>query len=565
MPNDLKEYIVSLKNFDDLESFYEDMETPGGNLYIPNRAVDLASRRPTSRNTHYMLTAEEANSLKNDPRVYDVELTPDEAGMIILPGWTQTSSNWAKSTAASSTHLNWGILRCYEGVNRPGWGADATQLQSGTVNISGSGKNVDVVIMDGHMDPNHPEFAANADGTGGSRVSQINWFTYKNYVNPSQVSNTYVYSPYVDPAYADDDGDGISDRTTDNNHGSHVASTACGNTLGWARDANFYNISPYSTNPNTYAGFSAYTHDYIRWAHILKPVNPNLGFKSPTIVNSSWGQYYVVPYTDITQIIFRGVTYTAPFTKAEVISYGIYVDSNDNAYVTTRISSYDIDINDCISYGIIYVASAMNNYAKIANVGDQDYNNNVIITGKNGGAPIYYNRGSSPSVSSNVICVGAIRSNTGSPPGADGKANFSNTGPRITIWAPGANIQGAVMTNTSAAADSRNGAYYLAKYSGTSMAAPQVTGLLACWLETNPRATQTEAIAFLQATGVANQIPATTGGITDYYDLQGAPNLYLAYQAQRQPTGNVYPKSNLKIRPSSGQTWPRPRIFRYGS
>jgi hypothetical protein len=57
----------------------------------------------------------------------------------------------------------------------------------------------------------------------------------------------------------------------------------------------------------------------------------------------------------------------------------------------------------------------------------------------------------------------------------------------------------------------------------------------------------------------------TSGGITDYYDLQGAPNLHMAYQAQRLSTGNTYPKSNLKIRPATGQVWPRPRIFRYGS
>ena len=29
--SELKEYIVTLKNRDDLDAFYEDMETPGGN------------------------------------------------------------------------------------------------------------------------------------------------------------------------------------------------------------------------------------------------------------------------------------------------------------------------------------------------------------------------------------------------------------------------------------------------------------------------------------------------------------------------------------------------------
>ena len=66
----MKEYIVTRHNREDLEDFYNDMETPGGDLYIPDRAVDLELRRPISRNTHYMLTEEEAQTLREDPRVW---------------------------------------------------------------------------------------------------------------------------------------------------------------------------------------------------------------------------------------------------------------------------------------------------------------------------------------------------------------------------------------------------------------------------------------------------------------------------------------------------------------
>lgn len=60
-----------------LDSLYDDMETPGGNLYIPDRAVDLVHRRAISRNTHYMLTDEEAAQVAGDPRVLACELSPD--------------------------------------------------------------------------------------------------------------------------------------------------------------------------------------------------------------------------------------------------------------------------------------------------------------------------------------------------------------------------------------------------------------------------------------------------------------------------------------------------------
>ncbi len=72
--SDLKEYIVTLKNKDDLDAFYEDMETPGGSLYIPNRAVECVNRREISRNTHYMLSDAEAEELKKDSRVMFAEL-----------------------------------------------------------------------------------------------------------------------------------------------------------------------------------------------------------------------------------------------------------------------------------------------------------------------------------------------------------------------------------------------------------------------------------------------------------------------------------------------------------
>ena len=48
----LREYIVTLYKYEDLDSFYEDMETPGGNLYIPSRAVELLLRRKNSRKNH---------------------------------------------------------------------------------------------------------------------------------------------------------------------------------------------------------------------------------------------------------------------------------------------------------------------------------------------------------------------------------------------------------------------------------------------------------------------------------------------------------------------------------
>ena len=63
--SETKEYVVTLRNRQDIDSFYEDMESTEGTLYIPNRKVDIANIREISRNTHYYLTDEEANLLKS--------------------------------------------------------------------------------------------------------------------------------------------------------------------------------------------------------------------------------------------------------------------------------------------------------------------------------------------------------------------------------------------------------------------------------------------------------------------------------------------------------------------
>ena len=172
----LKEWIVTLHKKEDLESFYEDMETPGGNLFIPNRAVEVANRRLISRNTHYMLTHDEAELIKSDDRVWDVELV-ELIEATIRPHYVINNGEFDKSWTDDASDINWGLLRHSEATNRSNWGDNGTSLVTTNLTVTASGKNVDVVIVDGHIDPAHPEFAVNSDGSGGSRVQQFNWFS----------------------------------------------------------------------------------------------------------------------------------------------------------------------------------------------------------------------------------------------------------------------------------------------------------------------------------------------------------------------------------------------------
>jgi hypothetical protein len=548
------EYVVTLHNKDDLESFYEDMETAGGTLYIPGRAVPVKERRPLSRNTHYMLTADEAEQLKGDSRVMHINLSIDELGWKISKKWTnsQTSSFWNKSNTVAPGQRNWGLLRCINRAQIANWGTNGTTNQTATIDTTSSGKNVDVVIVDGHIDPDHPEFAVNPSGSGGSRVVQYNWFDLTPQVTGG-AAGTYVYSPYVDPTYADSNEDGISDRTDDNDHGCHVAGTVAGNRQGWARDANIYNISPYSTAPTYTSNFI----DYIRAWHATKEINPITGLRNPTITNHSYGISTEIDITTITEIRYNGNTYSGPFSASTLINYGVYV-SGTTAYIPLRYQPLEQDLIDAMNDGIIVVGAAGNEYTKVSNFSvdlSDSYNNYV----SDGGFDYYYNRGSI-TAAAGVICVGAIGSTV-----AETKIDYSNCGPRVDLYAPGRLIMSSVQSTTGVySADNRNSSFYNTKQSGTSMASPQVAGVLACLAEQWPTMKQAQALAYLHQHCTYDQITDTGGGSADYTDIQGSTNRYLAYFKDRPDQGQVGPKINQGARPTSGQTWPRPKIYRYG-
>jgi hypothetical protein len=540
----MEDYVVTVKKGTDLDQFYSDMETPGGCDCIPEREVECCNRRPISRNTNYILSAEEAETLKNDSRVLDVVPQRVIDSVVIKPLWTQTSTDWDKSTSISSTNKNWALYRCITGSQSSNWGSNGTFDQSGTITTTSSGKNVDVVIVDGHLDESHPEFAVNEDGTGGSRVIEYNWYRHTSELGLG-ANGTYVYPS------------GSSLLNGDDNHGMHVAGTVCGNTQGWARDANIYSISPYASNPNTLA--ANYIFDYIRAWHNSKPINLLTGRKNPTILNNSWGSSYSIPRSGIT-VNYRGTDYSSP-TNTALISYGIREFDTNNVYVNAYLTSYIVDLEDSVDDGIIFVGAAGNEYTKIDVEGGIDFNNYVRYSGSN----YYYHRGSSNSSGSRTgvggqrlsVCVGALSSLVN-----ESKAVFSNSGPRVDIYAPGVNIISCLHTSgggVTVVNDPRNSSYKLGKYQGTSMASPQVCGVLACVLEQYPNMNQADVHEYLNQHSTKNQITSTNGGYSDNTDLQGSDNEYLFYKKERLEDGVSVPRYSYGSRRANenGIKYPR--------
>lgn len=909
-----QEYIVTVKNFNDLDAIYDEIETQGKSppTVELDRPVHCLHKKPTSRNTHYLLAEWEALELAKDPRILSVELAPhllgikpslsfDEQEIIaseenfdnsidITSSIQQTSSGWDKSSSTSNTMRNWALLRCSEGTQRSGWGGTGyegggtgTPSQTGTVTLSQIGRNVDVVICDENgIVWNHPEYAVNADGTGGTRTVQYNWFQHDPVVR-GQPAGTYSY------------GTGA--------HSTHVAGTVAGNTQGWARGANIYNIYYLAGDPGTGEWNFGYVMDYVREFHRTKSVNPTTGRKNPTIVNNSWGMS-IFPsewtFSDITAVTYRGVRYTpaagattytgysgvctsnqrlatllgeenfgnritttgpyippagfiaskpaswsqqgqqaylTQFTapdntytitvdgpadldlihnigvdsvsgqlslEGEIIIYDssstelarftggpvssanggtiefdiretyslpnnevytlIYntvytappgaqfatamsvtvitestpatatvtsitntllgaasltpsttptnvaentTNPNDDAYwalnlpfpieylgntystiyvstnhyltfgggsfnysslgpanpnlpkimwscadnsvqriyygtegiapnrtyrvrlegnastsgtlgnpgmvneyvfyeatpaqidlqlgvnnrkttssgfttnqlnqwgfiagqrIPSRVTALDVDLEDAYNEGIIQVGAAGNGRWKHDVPGGLDWDNTFEMANRYPGSvsqPYYYMRGTSPTANDNLtsgqydlpaICVGSVDTVS-----TDQKVIYSDCGPGVDIWAPGTYIISSLNSGVSDSRTPGGITYFLGKYSGTSMASPQVCGVIACALEKYPHWNQRQAKAYITGIAKSNQLTGTNGGPADGQDLQGAPNLFLYYKIERPTTGMAFPSLTNNPRPATGALYPRTRIRR---
>ena len=539
----MEEYVVTFKSGFDINQFYDEMETKGGTDTIPDREVICSERRPISRNTEYILTSDEAEILKTDDRIVDVvpKSILDQAQ--IRPTWTQTSTDWDKSSTAASTNRNWGLYRCINGSQISNWGSDNTSDASATITTTSSGKNVDFLLVDGHINPDHPEFAVNEDGTGGSRVQQFNWLSLTNQITGG-ANGTYTYRTGTDLNNSSD------------NHGMHVAGTVAGNTQGWARDANIYYLSPYDGQIA-----SSRLFEYVRAWHNQKSINPLTGRRNPTICNNSWSSTYTLTRSNVTLIMYRGVSDPSPFSDANLRSYGIRNFNATQIIVKEYSASNVADIEDCVDDGIIFVGAAANDSEKIDVQGGTDYDNYVFT----GGVAYYYHRGSwnSSAAKSGVggqrlsICVGALSALSN-----ESKATFSNCGPRVDLYSPGSNIISALHPaggGVTLVDDSRNSSYKLGKYNGTSMASPQVCGVIACLLEQYPNMNQSDVENYLNQHVKQNQMTTTSGGYTDDTDLQGSPNSYLFYKKERLETGISVPRNSYKSRnaTTSGVKYPR--------
>lgn len=553
-----KEYVVTLHRKEDLEQFYNEMQLTN---------FPLVLKRPLSRNTHYMMTEEQAEQLRQDPRVWGVEAVD---GFKIKPQivnnepYVKSGNFWKDDTQppanVSPNDFQWGHL--HVAGSQPQRGKNAFgPISSGwtyeqvneTVEIFNNGKHVDVVIVDDPVPYDSAEWYSPSSGT--TRFVQYQWFNEL---------NTLVGS-------IDDDGQTLPTGTitygtnaaTPQFHGIHVTGTACGQHYGWAREANIYNIAVTDTWPSGQQLGPLLIFDYLRAFHLNKAINPTTGKRNPTITNHSYGGIINMPgdsnltISSLTQVVYRGVVYNSSnpgpsgWTQAGVeADFGVRF--NLSAYPSYS-SAVAADVQDAIDDGVVVIGAAGNDNLLIAEVGDADYDNYITVSGV---GSFYYNRGGWPNTpDSGAINVGAL-----SKQGDFRRSTFTQFGPSIDVFSPGDNILSAY-GNTGGLNDSKYPAgNYFYPINGTSMASPQVCGVAACLASGKGRFTQNDLLGYLQRHSITGDMTfdISGGGYNDNTSRKGSPNTYLHIENPRSTSGYL---GEVRGQRTTGMTFPRRSMY----
>ena len=530
----MKEFIVVAKSEADIDSIHSELtrdtstDSSVDSNVVPDRAVGVANARlGNPRITHYYLTGNEAEKLAQDPRLEAVHLPPNPRSKVLHntiqtpKAYDQTPGNFARNSSTSQSSMTYNV----------NWGLRRTSLPGPEVKIGNTyfyeadGTGVDVVIIDDGVQPDHPEFITN---TGTSRFQQIDWYAATG-IPGTMPANHYKMNNY-----------------SDGEHGTHVATTVAGKTFGYAKNSRVYSIRIFGDYTQVIPDSDIF--DLVRIWHTRKPINPVTGVRRPTIVNMSFG--YAWYYNDgnfwnwynIKSVNYRGTLYNYPSGSYPNGNYGMV--TSYNARHGLIVPSVDAEVADAAAAGVIFVHAGGNYSHKIDKPGGVDYNNYYTVSSYFGGLippgqPIYYHRGGSPAMLDKGITVGAADSATVTVGQKlmERLAYYSERGPGVDVVAPGSDITaGTSKTSSFPSAPyvwgkntTNDRSHKVCKISGTSMATPQVTGVLALYLSRKPNATVADCKSWIETVTKKNQINTTTtnNDWANPYAMLGGPNNYL--------------------------------------
>lgn len=503
----------------------------------------------------------------------NVKVYRDLASGINIP----PSSN---PTSVELDRTNWGVAR--PSVKAPGdFFSDTTgniDYETADFSYRLTGKNVDIIIMDSGVLQYHPEFL---DANGQSRVRDIildgpyhidpNWFNVNGYtvtradgrVTSSDVrarewwTNSSSRSaqfqsvgtiPFISTNYNENNALGSSLDGTNgmsSGHGTGCAGLTSGKNFGNAFESNIWTVACIA-DTTSFSVESSY--DAMKIWHKNKPINPETGIKDPTLINGSWGYQAGFYSSSTVSYGFRGITGT--FTGNASVSDQVTAMKSglsnqvQGAYrswsTSSRSSSTDAAGSEMMAEGVIFVTAAGNNNQRLG-IGATDpdrlnyMSDNYFGTSDPRsefpglGVPCNHRDWMNPQGVGfdsetdfhPVICVGAMEDSMTN--GVEYKASYSNNGPGIDVWAPADETLSAGTNGVSSYEDYQrydDNRFWDCYFNGTSAASPVATGVIALFLEANPKATSKEVKNWINDHGsvILSHVTNTGGPGPAYLD-----------------------------------------------
>ena len=558
--SDLKEYIISVvegKTIDEIESLIT--STTSGLDGIPDRPVDVANPRLLNeRQTHFYLSDNEAELLRTHPDVLDVSMNPHpdlRALNYIQVDNFNRGPGGTSNNGGSPLYTNWGLRRVNLGVYE-----NTTGNANYDYHLDGTG--VDVVIQDNGVQDGHPEWE---DRDGNIRFIQHDWYLaagasgtmptghYGNVGNHGShvaatvagkhygwAKNATIYALRFD-LFDLDAWDLIRlwhlNKPVDSRTGIRrptIVNASWG--YRWYFNNGGYggvqvNRTYRGTTTTTSAQSSAQGQITVGGgAHNFTVIPENIATKQMTdagvIYVKAAGNYYhkTDSSTDKTILNVNGTTLRMKHTLGIAVGHVLTAISGCTVTPGTTVTTINNGKTIVISSTITLTSGPI-----VINFKGPDYDNAYTYsTSWAGGAvaagsPIYYQRPGSP-WSPDTITVGNI-DNILNGSSQEQRSTSSEHGPGIDIYAPGSAISSATRNGGSGygseAVYPYDSNYRIARISGTSMASPQVCGLLACYLSINPSATAEDCKEWLaNIASVRGQMYGETGLTNDYTDLR---------------------------------------------
>jgi subtilisin family serine protease len=435
-----------------------------------------------------MLTDYEAETLKSDGRVLNVELSPEERDDLELVDFATQEGNFTRKGYTSEDYpdlRNW-ALRRHSSETNPYTSTSPSEVitsqgENDSYDFNLAGEGVDIVIFDEGLSGSHPDFH---DEHGNSRVKHIHW---EEVLAATGYDLDFSSSPYYKKMNIPENF--YTEHLA--SHGTCCASVAAGNLSGFAKKAHIYSAK-YAKDAPLFSGLRENgTAQPWTWYDRILHWHKNKGNDRPTVVNNSYGYLHAeINRSQITAGMYRGTAWVRgnetddELTDLYGIDYGIpSVDKYQATY-----DSITAQIDEMTDAGIHFVIAAGNFKLRVVGQDHPDFDNWFSIAGSE--TLVYYARKGAP-YGKDAIIVGALDSDIDATSGKDKLAQFTNRGAGVDLYAAGYNCVSAASVEYEDSAwaqheyplDSNFPAQFFA---GTSCASPIVAGVAACYLSARP-------------------------------------------------------------------------------